>query len=433
MSFLKNDKPEIPHVNHGLTLYYMIVLNSYGCVSFETDVMNKQFGAIFLLAGTAIGSGMISLPIVLAKFGVPVSILLMVAFAVIAYFSSIMRCDLNLNSKANFSLKEVGELYGGKFAGFVGSWSIKILMFALISAYLFGLSSIVNELCKGCVPQNAVIIGMAVMTLVVLAFASETVIRINKSLFIFMIAAFIILVVMLLYGLEGSDVPTIAMEIDSIKSWACIVPVIFTSFGFQGSLHNMTEYVDNDIKLIKRSSLFGSLIPAIVYIIWTSSILVIVFNSDHVFFEKMMAGNVSAGELVMVLSKVCGAGAIPIAVRFVSIFAILTSLVGVGLSLFSAYSLELKVKNPSSKRMICAILTVIPSMLVAMVVPDAFIKTLNFAGIILAVLAIVLPAILHENLQNQQIEDKKLMMKNKLLVRIIFAIGVIIVALGICW
>ena len=32
--------------------------------------MKKQLGASFLFAGTAIGSGMLSLPMVLAKFGI---------------------------------------------------------------------------------------------------------------------------------------------------------------------------------------------------------------------------------------------------------------------------------------------------------------------------------------------------------------------------
>ena len=38
--------------------------------------MKRQLGAALLLAGTAIGSGMISLPMVLAKFGITPTIII---------------------------------------------------------------------------------------------------------------------------------------------------------------------------------------------------------------------------------------------------------------------------------------------------------------------------------------------------------------------
>jgi tyrosine-specific transport protein len=41
--------------------------------------MQKKIGATLLIAGTCIGSGMIALPLVLAKVGLVPSILLMVA------------------------------------------------------------------------------------------------------------------------------------------------------------------------------------------------------------------------------------------------------------------------------------------------------------------------------------------------------------------
>ena len=47
--------------------------------------MKKQLAAICLLAGTAIGSGMIYLPIVLAKCGITASCILFIIFAIITY------------------------------------------------------------------------------------------------------------------------------------------------------------------------------------------------------------------------------------------------------------------------------------------------------------------------------------------------------------
>ncbi|MDE6576341.1 MAG: hypothetical protein K2L24_03020, partial [Opitutales bacterium] len=49
--------------------------------------LQKQLGAIFLLAGTAIGSGILSLPIVLAKFGIVNTCLIMLFFALLTYLT----------------------------------------------------------------------------------------------------------------------------------------------------------------------------------------------------------------------------------------------------------------------------------------------------------------------------------------------------------
>ena len=90
--------------------------------------MNKKLlGSVFLLAGTAIGSGMLSLPIVLSKYGIRLSLLIMLTFTWVTYFSSIVRCDLNIHSDSRFSLQDVGEHFSGNIAKQIGSISFKLL------------------------------------------------------------------------------------------------------------------------------------------------------------------------------------------------------------------------------------------------------------------------------------------------------------------
>ena len=111
---------------------------------FIGDFMKKQLSAIALLAGTAIGSGMLSLPLILAKYGLLFGCAMMVAFVWVAYFSSIIRAELNIYSNADFALKDVGTHFSGKVASQIGNISLKLLSYALISAYLHGLASLLN-------------------------------------------------------------------------------------------------------------------------------------------------------------------------------------------------------------------------------------------------------------------------------------------------
>lgn len=87
--------------------------------------MSKQFAAIFLVAGTAIGSGMISLPIVLANFGIIGSFFVMLFFCWITYISAMVRCELNIRSHATFGLKDVGLFLGARVSAVAGDVLLK--------------------------------------------------------------------------------------------------------------------------------------------------------------------------------------------------------------------------------------------------------------------------------------------------------------------
>ena len=97
-----------------------------------TGSKHKLLGAVFLLAGTAIGSGMISLPMVLAKFGIFNTFLIMLAFAVLTYLTAVIRADLNLRAKASVSLTDVGKVFNCKTVGVCGDFMFTLLHFSLM-------------------------------------------------------------------------------------------------------------------------------------------------------------------------------------------------------------------------------------------------------------------------------------------------------------
>ena len=110
--------------------------------------MKTKLNVIFLLAGTAIGSGMIALPIVLAKFGIINTCLIMLCFSALTYITALIRADLNLNSSSDATLKDVGNKFGEILFGNIGHIALLLLSFALMSAYIFGLSSMLYAFCN---------------------------------------------------------------------------------------------------------------------------------------------------------------------------------------------------------------------------------------------------------------------------------------------
>lgn len=390
--------------------------------------MKKQFGAAFLLAGTAIGSGMISLPMVLAKFGIINTCAIMIFFAALTYLTALIRSDLNLNLHAEATLKEVGKAFDCRWAGIFGNFLLILLHFALMAAYLFGFSSILCSFFGNTTSQLIVIALSAIGVALGFLFASHFIININKFLFISMFFIFMVLVIDLFFETPINFIPKYAEGI-KINEWTTLVPVIFTSFGFQGSIHSMTKFCNNDREMIKNACLWGSIIPAVVYIVWTVAILLVVANTDAHFFQLMLEGKANdVGALVTVLSKATSSRNVQIIVWIVSALAILTSVLGVGLALIDIFQQEWQ---GISKHKILGIVVFAPAA-VSMLVPNAFIRILNVSGVILALIAIVVPVIISLNMQRLGKATKSLLLlKNRFAIFGVFACGITIIALGI--
>ena len=383
--------------------------------------MKKQLGAVALLAGTAIGSGMLSVPLVLARYGLWFSCLLTIAFIWVAYFSSIIRAELNIYSRADYALKDVGLHYSGMVAAQIGSISLKLLSYSLIAAYLHGLASLIKVVWD--VDARFIIIAVASVTMILLYFSNHLIEKINKVLFIILISAFILVTLGLLIksGITEAKIPE-AQKL-TVNSFALALPIVFTSFGFQGSLHSLTKFVNNDRKIIKKACLFGSVIPAIVYIIWICSTILIVYTGNPVLFVQMVEGNVEISEMVMCISHISEIPHLKMMFWFISLLAISTSIIGVGIAVFDEWNIK-------RGKAISSAITIVPSALVAIFVPNAFIKILGVSGMILVILAIFLPVFLYQKMlqQNTAITVSKLKICGLIAITLI---GVVIFIAGL--
>ena len=370
-----------------------------------------------MLSGTAIGSGMLSLPISMAKYG---DLLLIIAiillFVWVTYFSSVIRCDLNIYSDKRFSLQDVGEYFSGNIARQVGSISFKLLSYSLLSAYLCGASSLFSVFLQkfGITAwnQNLVIALFAALILIMLTLPVGHIVKANKVLFISMLTVlFTVMITMLMKSDFGEyrghimDIfrPNLFLEIQDIPSLLFILafsvlafPIVFTSFGHHVVLHSVTNLLDNDKKLIKRACFFGSAIPAVVYIAWTScTVLVLLLGYEDGGFSKVLfKGKATLEDLVVALTDAVNYSNLGTIIWVVSALALLTSAIGVAIAIFDEWKLFSE-KHGHKSKITNALITVLPAACIAAIVPNAFMNVLKVAGMILSVLAIFLPCFLY--------------------------------------
>lgn len=359
--------------------------------------MQKQIGSILLVAGTCIGSGMIALPLVLSPLGLISSICLMMVIWGIMYFTSLINLELNLQAGQGLPLGALSRRFSGRSAEFVGAFSLKLLTYSLLSAYLYGGTSIIQKLLSSFVGQEysfTLIASIYATTIgLILLLPMRLIDRVNRTLFVGLMAAVAVFMIGLFSSIKWSNLPLWPHGSLSLAPWRMALPVVFTSFGFQVIFHTLTNYCNKNVVMLKRTFFWGSLIPAIVYIVWSTSILSAIFHHNPEFYKQMAAQAADIGDLVKELSSIAQWQAVQLVVWLITFFVIVTSIIGVGIGLTDSLREFLSLLIPRSRQRdyVSVLMALIPSYLVAIFVQNAFISVLGFAGMILAIIAILLP------------------------------------------
>lgn len=393
--------------------------------------MNRIIGAVFLIAGTAIGAGMIALPMVLAKLGVLISFLLMVCVWCIIRYTALVGVELNLRAGKGVTLGQLGALYSGPIAQWIGILGLTFLCYALLAAYINGSGSVLVNISDAFgwnITQSTWMQLVSVPLFLLLFYGVSIADYTNRLLFGLMIVGTIILIACLLpfIPLKVIDTPNNA---DQLKSWTVALPVLFTSFGFHVIFHTISHYLGMNRHVLKRAFLWGSLMPTALYIAWTLAVLLFIASNDPGFYGKIVDHQIGVGELIHALTAITNNPSIQVIIWGVSLFAILTSTIGVGIGLGEQLSHLLEgIKHPLGRRMTVSFVTLLPPFLIATLIPGAFIKALAFAGMILAVIAIFLPIYLLYQSDKTGESAHYPVLNSKILRVVVLVFGAIIIA-----
>jgi tyrosine-specific transport protein len=363
---------------------------------YEVDQMakaNGQLGGIFIVAGTCIGGGVIALPMMLASVGLIFTVVIMAVMWAAMYYSALINLELNLQAGCGMDIGNLGRHFSGPGAAWLGRLVLLSLMYALMAAYFYGLSSLLVEILhlssqsRWLVTTSVAVVFCALMVLPVRGLDS-----VNKPLFIGMLVIAAFLLIGLSRHVSWDRSLLFPPPAAKPHHWIAVVPVLFTSFGFQVIFHTLSDYYALNGNVLRRVFLWGSLIPAVVYIAWTVAVLLAIHGNNPSFYGEMVLGRVDVGTLVAELSRITANPAIRSIVWAVSILAIATSMVGVGLGLCTTLQAYLPGKfHLARHRALPAAASTIPPLILALLVPGAFTAILGAAGVILAILAILLP------------------------------------------
>jgi len=363
----------------------------------------------------------------LASLGLIPGFILMALVWGICYCSALVNLELNLQAGQGLTLGALGKRFSGLGAQFLGETSLKSFSYALLTFYLGAGASILKASWGGDSFLFDLSAVYAFFAFLVFLAPPKMVDYLNRVLFMVMIAVIFLFIAVLLSLIQWNNLPLWPSSENLFKNGLFALPLIFTSFGFQVIFHSLMEYCGKDSGMLKRVFFWGSLIPAIIYVLWTIGALSVVYQKDLSFYQVLQERCADVGILVQKLGKITGFKWTYQLVEWFSWLAITTSLVGVGLGLVDGFNafFQDKIHHPFLRRVVCALLTVLPAYGMAVLLPT-IVNILGFAGMILSFFAILIPLYLLQKGAFKSLNYTILNNKN-LLYSMIFA-GVLIMA-----
>lgn len=384
--------------------------------------INHYIGGIFLVAGTTIGAGMLALPVMTSFIGFGPSILIFLLCWLVMLATAYFFLDVNLAVEGEPNLISMAQKTLGGWGKGVSWIFYLLLLYSLTAAYISASAPLFVSAVKAisgytlptwlapfCLP---VIFGFFVYL------GTLGVDLVNRLLMMGLCVSYIILVGFLPEHIEGH----LLTHVD----WNPLLiafPVVITSFGYHIIIPSLTTYMNHDVKHLRWTLLLGSLLPLVIYILWQVLILGIVpIQGTNSLIEAWKEGSSATIPLTnIVKSKWIITGA-----HFFSFFAIVTSFLGVTLSLSDFLTDGFKIKKTWEGRLLACLLTFIPPLVFVFTYQRGFFIALEYAGAFVAVLLIFLPAMMAWKLKENRFYQS---VKGKLLLSfvILFACFIIVV------
>lgn len=386
---------------------------------------NKTLGSTLIVAGTTIGAGMLAMPLTSAGIGFGFTVVLLVSLWLLLSFTALLFVEAYQTVDSDAGLGTLAEKYYGTFGRVVSTAVLIIFLYAILSAYVSGGSSILGGLLPTIVDaETTTKIAGVIFTVVFGSFivvGTTSVDAVNRIIFATKILAFILVLGLLLPKVTVDYL--LATPINNALLISAM-PIFFTSFGFHGSIPSLNKYLEGNVKALRISIVVGTAIPLIAYILWQLATHGVLSQTE---FMEILERDPTLNGLAEAAHHITGSSIVGIVVRLFSALALITSFLGVALGLFEALEDLLKRVNISAGRKSLGLLTFLPPMLFAFFYPQGFITALGYAGQMFAFYAVVLPIAMVWRLRSQNANLAYRVKGGKASLIIALVIGVFIV------
>jgi amino acid permease len=327
--------------------------------------------AVAVLTGTIVGAGVLAIPYAMMKAGFLTGALLLLALGIASILTYLYIGEVVLRTRKKHQLTGYAQKYLGSGGRRLMTFSMVFGNYGALIAYLIGIGGSFSALF-GIQNISFNILGLVIgtdiiFTLLFFVFGSSIVYfgirRVEESEFIMMgIVLFILflLSVLAFFHFDASNV----LLFDFSKIFVPYGVVLFALAGAV-AVPEMREGLKNGKKL-KKAVLIGSLIPVILYFIFSLAVVGACGKATTEIAVVCLAAKF--GNMMLLLGNIF------------AIFAMATSFFALGLGLKEMYNYDYKIKEKISWFLACFIPLIIFFLILLFVKQDRFFKTIGITG-----------------------------------------------------
>nr|WP_263444287.1 tyrosine transporter TyrP [Klebsiella oxytoca] len=335
---------------------------------------------------------MLAMPLASAGVGFGVTLALLITLWALMCYTALLLLEVYQHVSADMGLGSLAARYLGRYGQWATGFCMLFLLYALTAAYISGagelLASSLNQWLDWTLPPAAGVLIFTAIGGTVVCIGTSLVDLFNRFLFSAKIIFLAIMLALLLPHIHQINLLTLPLQQGLALS---AIPVIFTSFGFHGSIPSIVSYLGGDIRKLRRVFIIGSFIPLVAYIFWQLATL---GSIDSPTFTALLAQNAGLNGLLEAIREVVASSHVELAVHLFADLALATSFLGVALGLFDYLADLFQRQNSAGGRLQSGLITFLPPLAFALFYPRGFVMALGYAGVALAVLALMLPSLL---------------------------------------
>lgn len=379
--------------------------------------------SIFLIVGTAVGAGILALPISTASTGFWGSFISLTITWVFMTFAAFNLLKARLCYEDDIDLATITTSMLGRSANFIVECCYLALLMALVSMYITVGSAWIQELLVSYIDlQVTEQIAQISFTFVIASIIYSglgNLANINQLITIAKLFFLIMIIVIIL-----PDVVPIRLETYSLKQIPATFSMLLTTFGFSIVLPSLAGYLDLNRSKLYGTLFTGSIIILFIYLAW-ELVAFGVIGQDGLYSianaqdKGVMVINTLATLVQNESFNTYGLG--------IMLTAVLTSFLGVGHCLFTYLKDSLSIRSHTRKGIASVLLGFVPPLIIINIFPAGITPILSFAGIFVAMTLGILPNLMILSKEYSK-QAGGLSMTNKILayLSLVFFTGIIL-------
>src|SRR5690554_2112103 len=350
-----------------------------------------------IIAGTAIGAGMLANPTATAGLWFLGSLLLLAYVWFCMCASGLMLLEASLHFPAGSSFHSiVGGLLGSKW-NLITGLAVVFVLYSLTYAYIFVGGGLTQQgLDSGLSVQISRPVAASIFLFILAAIVTSST-RLVGYLSALLIFGMLVSFTFASSGLIKQANLTTLLNIGENQQpiywqflWVAL-PVCLASFGFHGNIPGLATFYKGQAQPVIRSIIGGSLLAFLIYILWQ---LAVQGNLPRAEFAPVIAADGDVSVLLSALSAHIHTSGLQQFLNSFAFLAIISSFLGVTLGLFDYLRDLFRLPNNKTGRFKTALITFAPPWLAYLLAPTGFVKVMGYIGLMAAIWAVLVPALL---------------------------------------